>query len=171
MRLVEVSCCYCGKVHKKTSIEIKRKLKHDSKFFCSRSCSAKGNSSKNPRGKDEFTVFRKFLNKANSRKIIKDFDCDITLEYLKELWEKQRGVCPYLGIVLSLGPTRNPNLKASLDRIDSSKGYIKGNVQFISMTMNYAKSSFNEEVLYNLIDLIVKNHGPDRFSTALMSKK
>jgi hypothetical protein len=34
---------------------------------------------------------------------------------------------------------------ASLDRIDSSKGYVKGNVQFVSAILNYAKLDMKEE--------------------------
>jgi hypothetical protein len=35
--------------------------------------------------------------------------------------------------------------KASLDRIDSTKGYIKGNVEFVCLAINYAKNKFSKE--------------------------
>jgi hypothetical protein len=45
-------------------------------------------------------------------------------------------------------PRRHPQL-ASLDRIDSSKGYIKGNIQFVSVIANYAKNEMtHDEMLY-----------------------
>lgn len=39
---------------------------------------------------------------------------------------------------------RNPK-RASLDRIDSSKGYIKGNVQFVCHMANVAKNDYTYE--------------------------
>ena len=36
---------------------------------------------------------------------------------------------------------------ASLDRIDSCKGYVFGNVQFVSVMANYGKRDFLEEEL------------------------
>jgi hypothetical protein len=44
--------------------------------------------------------------------------------------------------------------RASLDRIDSSKGYIKGNIQFISITCNYAKSDMSHEEMLTFCETI-----------------
>jgi hypothetical protein len=46
----------------------------------------------------------------------------------------------------------------SIDRIDSSKGYIKGNVQILSMKANNMKSSANvEELLIFSKNIILMN--------------
>jgi hypothetical protein len=41
-----------------------------------------------------------------------------------------------------------------LDRIDSSKGYIFGNVQFVSLMANYAKRDFLEEELLRFCEAV-----------------
>lgn len=43
---------------------------------------------------------------------------------------------------------------ASLDRIDSTKGYVKGNVQFVCRAINLAKSTFSDADMKNFIDNI-----------------
>lgn len=71
----------------------------------------------------------------------------------------QEGKCRYLGIPLILPYTNyshdksNPIYVASLDRIDSSKGYIPGNIQFISMLLNFAKNKFEEKIILEFISL------------------
>lgn len=35
--------------------------------------------------------------------------------------------------------------RASLDRIDSSKGYVKGNVEFVCLLINMAKNSYSKK--------------------------
>ena len=50
----------------------------------------------------------------------------------------------------------HPNT-ASLDRIDSSLGYIPGNVQFVSVIANYAKRDFQEEELFEFCEAVVRN--------------
>ena len=47
--------------------------------------------------------------------------------------------------------------RASVDRIDSSKGYIKGNIQFVSLVAQYAKNMWDEKELYNFCEAVVAN--------------
>jgi hypothetical protein len=54
-------------------------------------------------------------------------------------------VCPYLGIKIENGTLGNHDASPSLDRIDSSKGYIKGNVEIISWKANQIKNNGTAE--------------------------
>jgi hypothetical protein len=74
-------------------------------------------------------------------------EVDITLEYLERIWDKQAGRCALTGIELVHWEYHNKNLPhtASLDRIDSSKGYVCGNIQFVCYSLNLAKSTFTNE--------------------------
>jgi hypothetical protein len=72
---------------------------------------------------------------------------DIDKDYLESIWT---GKCAISGIdILHKSKDKKTDMfSASLDRIDSSKGYIKGNVQFVALGVNYAKNGFtNEETL------------------------
>ena len=59
-------------------------------------------------------------------------------------------VCPILGITLQMGGT-DYNNSPSLDRIDSTKGYIKGNVWVISWRANRIKSDSTLEELEKIV--------------------
>ena len=47
-------------------------------------------------------------------------------------------VCPVLGIPINFGPRHHPNLP-TFDRIDPTKGYVRGNVRIISWRANLLK--------------------------------
>jgi len=84
---------------------------------------------------------------------------DLDVEYLRQLWENQDGTCPYTKIRMLLPKTsgdsfRSPK-KASLDRIDSSKGYERGNVEFVCCAINLAKNSFTREQMKEFLKEIV----------------
>ena len=156
-------CDYCGKEAEKVSSELDRNIKSGRKCFCSRSCAASYNNrhratttlapsqienlkkmSSNRR--DEFTPFRYTLRCVKRR----DKEINVDLDVLKQVWENQKGICPYSGIKLILPEDNNLNdikftERASLDRIDSSKGYIIGNIQFISTPINLMKQEMSDE--------------------------
>ena len=48
--------------------------------------------------------------------------------------------------------------RASLDRIDSTKGYVKGNIQFVAVMAQYAKHGFTEQELLGFCKRVVE-HG------------
>jgi len=143
--------------------------------YCSRSCGAKANiettiprekrSYYNPnsgRKVDDFSPFRWHLRNASRRSKDKSRDCDLTLDFLKELWESQDGKCPYTGWQMKNLESSSPNKqldltpdRASLDRIDSSKGYIQGNVQFVCYMAQCCKGVFSSEDLINFCEAVV----------------
>lgn len=49
------------------------------------------------------------------------------------------------------------NITASLDRIDSSKGYVEGNVQWVHKDVNYIKQDLEESYFKKLCKLITEN--------------
>jgi len=82
---------------------------------------------------------------------------DISIEYAWELFEKQGRKCALTGEPISFGNSWNRKCTASLDRIDSAKPYIEGNVQWVQTRVNLMKRSMDEAEFIELCGLIWKN--------------
>ena len=74
--------------------------------------------------------------------------CDITPEYLEEIWT---GVCPALGVPIKWDADRSDEMASELDRLVPDKGYIKGNVAFISRKVNRLKNNATTTELEQLL--------------------
>jgi hypothetical protein len=59
-------------------------------------------------------------------------------------------VCPILGIPLVIAVGRMSDSSPSIDRIDNSEGYVKGNIQIISMKANRIKNDATPEELMKI---------------------
>ena len=177
---IECICTQCKKIITKDLSEFKRNKQLNRQSFCSISCSStyrnlnnpkfqteeykkyfveKMKNCKNPGRRDEYSPFKESLRKVKMRyknDINKTYD--INLEDLKKQWELQKGICPYSGVKLILKATKDPIYKASLDRIDSSKGYIIGNIQFVSQSINYMKNSMSHDDTLKLCKIIASNY-------------
>jgi len=69
-------------------------------------------------------------------------------------------VCPYLGVpITNIQGHGRIWTNASLDRIDSTKGYVKGNIQVISIMANCMKQHATVEQLLEFSKGIQKLHG------------
>lgn len=87
-----------------------------------------------------WSILKRSLRNRESRKIL-DFDIDI--EFATELFHKQKGMCALSGVELITYP--NNKTTASLDRIDSKKGYTKDNVQWVHKDVNRMKNAYDED--------------------------
>ncbi len=169
-KLTTFICFNCGKEDSKPTSEYNRNLAKGRRNFCSRSCSVKiSNSSKtnfstlydisehSGNKRDLYTPFR--YTYRNCKKRFKDFD--LSIEDLMDQWSLQKGVCPYSKLPLGLPEYKKKvhfSTRASLDRIDSSKGYIKGNIQFVSTLINLLKSNLSHQDTLDFISKVVKNY-------------
>ena len=93
--------------------------------------------------------------------IERELKFEISIEYAWDLFLKQNRRCALTGVLLEF---RNSNYKrkkvmlvASLDRIDSSKGYSIGNVQWIHKDINKMKQSFSQDYFKEMCILVAKN--------------
>lgn len=103
-----------------------------------------GNKHKNWKGYGElsYVYYSSLLNGAKSRNL----DFTVSIEYLWNLFLLQNRTCALSGLDI-LFPTCHKNKinqTASLDRIDSSKGYIEGNVQWVHKSINQMKWDMNQ---------------------------
>ena len=98
------------------------------------------------------------LRAAKERAKNKNISINITFDYIKELWNKQKGICAISGISMSnIIFEGRVNTNVSIDRIDSSKGYDVGNVQLVCSVINQMKSDLNYQELIFFCKSIINN--------------
>ena len=99
------------------------------------------------RNKPFLTMFNHVCSEAGKRSIV----VTITPEYLKEIYEKQNHRCAITGDYL-------PDIrKASVDRIDSTKPYEKGNIQIVTKQANISKHIMTMKQLYEFCKKVFVN--------------
>ncbi len=91
----------------------------------------------------------------------RNIELTISMEYVWDLFLKQNKKCRFSGVELNFREHINyPNYRtqtASLDRIDNSKGYIEGNVQWVHKKVNELRGKFPVEEFKMWCKLISKN--------------
>jgi hypothetical protein len=66
--------------------------------------------------------------------------------------------CKLSGLEINFSHSKkdNYNATASIDRIDSNKGYIKGNLQWIDKNVNLMKNHFNQDYFLEICERITE---------------
>lgn len=88
----------------------------------------------------------------------RNFPVEISIEDAWDLFLRQNGKCALTGLQLSFNTTGGSEINASLDRIDSLKGYIVGNVQWVDKRINKMKMEFDQTEFIGLCRLITIKH-------------
>jgi len=79
---------------------------------------------------------------------------------MKEAWElflNQSRKCALSGVVLQISTTAQYNT-ASIDRIDSSKGYELSNIQWVHKHINFMKRTYSQEYFIDMCKLVATTH-------------
>ncbi len=86
----------------------------------------------------------------------RDFDFKINIRYIWELYLEQQGKCALSDVPIEFGSSSRTisSATASLDRIDSTKGYIKGNVQWVHKSVNIMKTNLPSSIFIGLCNRI-----------------
>lgn len=99
-----------------------------------------------------------FLQAKNSER-----EFTIDQKYVYDIFIKQKRKCAISGLPIYFAQITKEKQTASLDRIDSTKGYIKGNVQWVHKDINKLKSNWVEKKFIDLCNLISKNNSRSNF--------
>lgn len=150
--------CDCGNIVIKNCIN----LKYKQVFSCG--CLSKnrlynsGNRNKSFKGVGDIgsSLFNMIKHNSKTRNIC----FELNIEYLWELFQKQSGKCALSGLDIKFGRFRKKGeTTASLDRIDSNKGYVEGNVQWVHKDINQIKSIYDEKYFIKICNLVhIHNH-------------
>lgn len=101
--------------------------------------------------------------------IKRGFEFSITIEYAWDLFLKQEKKCAISGLPIKFSKYKyvkekqkkqyfDSDQSASLDRIDSSKGYIEGNVQWLNKHINLMKKDYSQKDFIEICKIIAENN-------------
>lgn len=141
--------CVCGKLHITRSKSLR--------VGDSKSCGCK----RIRKYKDYKNIHGSYWNSLKKGADKRNLDFNITIKYAWKLFEKQNRTCALTGVDIHL--EINYHIKkdiqtASLDRIDPTKGYIRGNVQWIHKNLNWMKMDFQQEEFIKICNQVAKTH-------------
>jgi hypothetical protein len=114
--------------------------------------------------RDVISRLKNLCTKAKNR--TKEFNL-IDLDLL-DLWDKQNGRCAYTK--LPLLATANQFNTVSLDRVDSSKGYVVGNIQLVCSAINKMKQEYTEEMFLLFCLLVTQNNKLSESPESLLAR-
>ena len=121
-------------------------------------CLTCGNSlkkDKNPSWKGFGDIPGKLISKLKRDAKTRGLEFNITIEDLDKKIKSQKYKCALTGVELS---TNYKSMTASVDRIDSSIGYVIDNIQWVHKDINMMKRNHSEEYFINLCKMVVDYH-------------
>lgn len=81
---------------------------------------------------------------------------NLTVEYLRELYDMQDGKCAYFNIVLQLDGGMGLR-SITLDRLDCDRGYVQGNVVLACRAANLARGNASTDDMHVLVEMIKRS--------------
>jgi hypothetical protein len=101
------------------------------------------------------------FNRIHRHAARRGFSFEITLDDAWALFRSQEGRCALTGWTLTFAESNRTSRatgNASLDRIDSSRGYVLGNVQWVHKHINISKLHHDQEYFITLCRAVAAHH-------------
>ena len=100
-------------------------------------------------------LWSRIIHNAKSRKLV----VAVTKKESWDLFLEQHKKCALSGLDLYLDPHHSNRkiVTASLDRIDSTRGYVKGNIQWVHKDVNLMKNGFSEKRFKEICKLVTEH--------------
>lgn len=144
--------CYCGKEIALCLWELRLKdEKHSGTCGCG--CYKKGNTS--PLWKGHGEISSRFWHNIKNNSKARGHKFEITIEEAWNIFTLQEKRCPLSGEELTFATQTYTLGSASLDRIDSTKGYTIDNIQWVHKTINSMKWDLSRDRFIELCRLVV----------------
>jgi len=147
--------CLCGKL---TSVQ-GYNLKRGNTKSCGCLVGEKMRGKCNPRfkGYEEISGSKLYEYKKNAK--LRGLNFEVTIQDLWEQFLAQNRKCALTGVELTFQKTILDRAStASLDRVDSTLGYTKGNIQWLHKDVNYMKSDLPQEVFIQICKQVASQH-------------
>ncbi len=147
--------CKCGKTVERSSSIIIRRSKSPKSCGCTYKKAGSNNGSWRGYKNIPASLYTSIKHNAKTRKI----KVDVTIKEIYDLFIAQDRKCALSGIKLKILESARDRTKttASLDRIDSDKPYVKGNIQWVHKDINKMKNTLKEKRFFELCKRIVNN--------------
>lgn len=147
--------CECGNIKYLTKDNFLRNKSCGCKKTESQSKSLRQKLNRGGFGEIYATHWNGLIKNAKSRNL----EFTISAEYAWNLFLSQNRKCFLTGIELMFAKKCwSKETTASLDRIDSTKGYIEGNVQWVHKNINMMKQEYSVEKFLDWCKLVVKHN-------------
>lgn len=157
--------CKCGTEHLLRPDSLNQNLQGC--YDCTRAKPGKDNPSWKGIGNLCSLEYSRLKRQAKQRGI----KFSITKEYIWKLFQEQNEKCALSTVEIELVPNyyvkRGKKQTASLDRIDSKLGYIKGNVQWVHKDINVMKNGYDSNYFIKMCKAVAENNKNLDVSTAV----
>lgn len=160
-KIVQWKCrCECGDIVYRRPVHLKR-----GNCRC-KTCKAAEDAKKFGHG--EIRQHHWYTTKRQAD--LRNIKFDVSVQYVWDLFEAQGRCCALSGLPISFAKSKQGHAKgettASLDRIDSSKGYEVGNLQWLHKWVNLMKSDFTQQEFIDFCRLVTEHNHAKSASSA-----
>lgn len=166
--IVRCVCTHCGKIYNIRPLELLSEKTKSCKV-CSGGSLRERDKNKTWRGYKEIPgrVLGELRGGSRWRgRTGRECPIEITLEDIWDVYVQQNKKCAFTGLPVSFFRTEksirsnDPEARlartASIDRIDNTKGYVKGNIRIVHQVVNIMKNQFSDEMFIEFCELVTR---------------